>query len=168
MFRRLGPALVVALVAAVAVSWVRASHGPEPARARRPPAPGNAYRSCPRLSVSAPGFALTDSALLNLGGHLLGRSSTYRDGSRSLSLHVGEDAIEAIDDLELVGESIPAGERSVTLLRADAPGPGHPLLAARWQERGVPAPCRSAALVGRNVSDAEILDAVAGIVVDRP
>ena len=120
--------------------------------AAEPPRPA-AFRFCPPVTVQAVDLPLTDAALRNLGGNVMGRSATYGEAERQVQIHVGFDALEALEDLDL--SPLTGSGPVVTLLEGRALAGITPLLAATWTDPGRTAPCGRVTMVSSGLTQVE-------------
>lgn len=165
-----GRTLAIVLVGAgvasglVVAALARPGDGGPGGPARRP-----AFRLCPQVSLRDPArrFALVDAELPNLGGNVMGRSLTYRDGPRRLSVNVGFDILDALEDLDFeTTGSLRIGGRDVVLLASDAL-PRERLLAAVWEDARFQPPCDEFKVVAWNLEEGDLIGLLREVEVDR-
>jgi hypothetical protein len=110
----IGLFLVLAVVL-VAGRWVV----PAVAQTPPPPVPSRpaAYTRCPDLVLTfrPPGFVMTERRLQALSDNHMGKVETYLNGQARISTYSGVDAIDALEDMELVGRPVRAGGRDFVL-----------------------------------------------------
>lgn len=112
-----------------------------------------AFRFCPPVTLQAADLPLTDTTLRNLGGNVMGRSATYGDAERQVQIHVGFNALEALEDLDM--SPLPGSGPAVALLEGRALAGITPLLAATWTDPGRRAPCGSVTMISSGLSPVE-------------
>jgi hypothetical protein len=108
------------------------------------------------------GFTLRRRDTRNLGEGTIGRSSVYSDGLRGLEVHIGYDALDEYEDLDFTEQEVVVDGQSRTLHVPGALGSGG-FLAVSWDEERESARCKTLTVIGRRLSEAELLDVVAGV-----
>jgi hypothetical protein len=107
------------------------------------------------------GFVERDRTRRNLGNSTMGQSIAFGALRRSVQVHIGYDALDAAEDLDMVHvRTVPIRDREVDVFRAKAiPS----ILAATWEEEGIVAPCSDVTVFARRLTEQELLDVVTGV-----
>lgn len=162
-FLVLAAGAVVLLVVVLAAANQPSSRGGDGAGSQRP-----AQFDLCRVKVGylPAGFSQRDSTLRNLGNGLMGRSLAYGLRDRSVQVHIGYDALDAAEDLDMkLLRTTDVRGRTVTLFRADAVPS---IMAATWDEGGLIDPCSKLTVFGRHITEAELLAVVGGVGASGP
>jgi len=143
------PLLALAVGIAAVVEWGRSQASGDSVTVE--PAPGPAgYRVCPRANLAAAGFEPRNRTLRNLGGRVQGHSTDYGTGVDAISAHVGYDALDALEDLDLERVEVGVLGRRVALLSGGALQSRAPVGVAQWEEPTFPERCQLITLIARS------------------
>jgi hypothetical protein len=128
-----------------------------------PPSEIAADEFCPRHEPSQlpSGFTLRRRETRNLGGGTFGRSYVYGDGTRSVEVHVGFEALDLYEDLDFVEHEVSSGgvARTVHIPRAIGSG----FIGVTWEDEEESPPCSDLTLIGRRLDEPTLLEIAAGV-----
>jgi hypothetical protein len=113
-----------------------------------------------------PGFVQRDRTRRNLGNNVMGQSLAYGARERSVQVHIGYDALDAAEDLDMIlVRTVDVRRREVDVFRADAVPS---ITAATWEEEGLVAPCSELTVFARRLTQDELLAVVGGVSAKGP
>jgi hypothetical protein len=162
-FLVLGAGAVVLLIVVLAAAGQPSSRGGDSASSQR-----DARFDLCRVKVGylPAGFSQRDSTLRNLGNGVMGRSLAYGHRNRSAQVHMGYDALDAAEDLDIkLLRTTDVSGRTVEVYQAAAVPS---ILAATWEEGGLVQPCSKLTVFGRHLTEAELLAVVDGVSAAGP
>jgi hypothetical protein len=164
--RHVAAACVVVLVAVAAVGVVWSLRDRSPAAAP-PPAETRptSFTVCPRPSLRALGsrVVLEDAILRNLGGNVMGHEISYRYRGRPLSVYVGYDILEVLEDLDFEVRHAVVAKRRVAIHTPKALGSSGRMRVASWEDERLDGPCREIAVVTRQLPQSALLEVVSAV-----
>ena len=154
-------ALAVLLGAAsilTAGRWVAVTADADPP----PPSRPIAYTPCAEVVLTwrPPGFVLAERRLHALARNHMGTVETYTGNNVSIRTYSGVNAIDALEDLELVGRPVQAGGRDF-VLHDTAAYPG--LLLAELSDVDSDEPCDSIAVRTFNLTEDVMVALLTGL-----
>lgn len=157
----------IALGGLLALGALGCGSEPAPPTKPLPPIRPSAFRACPKASAGAlpPGFVPKDRLLRNLGDNIMGHSIIYRSGVRQVSVHVGYDAVDPLEDVDFVERPAVVGGRRVTILTPGALPKGR-LRVASWEDVRLSPSCRRLTVIASSLTEREFLGVVAGVEVE--
>jgi hypothetical protein len=158
-----GVALLVGLAGAGITAWAlkdRTSLATTPPAQTRP----TDFDVCPKPNLTdLPGrLVLEDTILRNLGGNILGHELTYRYRGRPLSVYVGFDILELLEDLDFQTTRAVVDGRRVTIHTPKALGTPDAMRVATWEDARarVDERCSELAVVTRRAPRAVLMEVV--------
>jgi hypothetical protein len=156
-------ALLVGLAGAGITAWAlkdRTSLATTPPAETRP----SGFATCPKPSLTGlPGrLVLEDTNLRNLGGNVMGHELSYRYRQRPVTVYVGYDILELLEDLDFETQQAVVDGRDVTLHTPKALGSPDAMRVATWKDEreGLQDRCRELAVVTRRAPRAVLLEVV--------
>lgn len=156
-------ALLIGFAGAGVTVWAlndRASLATTPPAETRP----TDFAVCPKPTLTGlPGrLVLEDTLLRNLGGNVLGHELTYRYRGRPVSVYVGYDILELMEDLDFETAPAVVDGNEVTIHTAKALGPADAVRVATWEDEreGVNERCRELAVSARGAPRTLLLEVV--------
>lgn len=169
---RAGSAIPKAAIGLLVACLLAAACGTGTEAESQAPRPADAT-FCPRV-VLAPvpdRFARTDEVTRNLGSGLFGRSIVYSDGARTITVHVGYDALDAFEDIDFEGEGEGAGEgeriggREFVVVESQALRGGAVVRAGTVELTELEGECRGVTVISNGVSAEEHLEVLGRLAV---
>ena len=114
------------------------------------------FRFCKAELPSPPaGLRLAKRELRNLGGNMMGESVSYKAFDRSVRVHIGYDALDAADDLDLVDQgTVTVDGRDFKLLQS---GPLPRIWAANSVDSGLIPPCNELTVFATGFDRSEVV-----------
>jgi hypothetical protein len=156
-------ALLIGLAGAGVTAWAlkdRTSLATTPPAKTRP----SSFATCPKPSLSGlPGrLVLEDTILRNLGGNVLGHELSYRYRESPVTVYVGYEILELLEDLDFETHQTVVDGRDVTLHTPKALGSPDAMRVATWEDEreGLQDRCRELAVVTRRAPQAVLLEVV--------
>jgi hypothetical protein len=162
--RRRAAAAAVAVVAGVGVAWTVTGRGdtaaPPPAQTRPV-----SFTFCPIPSFGAlrGRLVLEDSILRNLGENVMGRELSYRYRGRPVSVYVGYEILEILEDLDFEERRATVAGRKVTVHTPKALSSRTAMRVASWEDERLEPSCSLVSVLTRRLPEAALLDVVAAV-----